>query len=200
MEARFPRVAFIATSLLWTWNLASRDDTPKPVTQPHERAQIQAWLEKSAPFAEAVKNKNKVIACTMTRYLEKPEGTATKLEFMEALHFDYDTGKTIRSICNEREHKVVKIETLEAYPTPLAAEELALATKLAKEKDERAKVLFKKYNQEQITVEALAPVISDRKNKNFGKRLAILIFSPKKKLRDTVSVTINLTDETVSVD
>jgi Cu2+-containing amine oxidase len=170
----------------------------KPVTQPQERAMIQAALEKTSEFADAVKGKKKVVASTMVRYRDKPEGAPTESEFVETLHFDYDGGKTIRTVYNLTDNKVVKLQTLEAYPTPLAEEELAEARKLAADKDERVKALLRKYKEEQITVGALAPVVSERKNKDFGKRIAILQLTPKEKLTDTVTVTVNLTDQTVS--
>jgi hypothetical protein len=198
MSLSLSGVPLIGSVILCTVALSLGAEAPKPVTQPKERAVIQEALEKSAAFAEAVKGKQKVVASTMVRYKNKPDGAATESEFVETLHFDYDTGRTIRTIYNITEKKLVQVELLEAYPTPLAVEEITEATKLAKDKHERVRALLQKYKEEKVTVEALAPVVADRKNKRFGKRLAILVMSPKEKLADTVSVTINLTDKIVS--
>jgi hypothetical protein len=194
----FSVMVLLASVILWTRAASLGADTPKAIMQSTERATVQEALEKSPAFAEAVKGKSKVVASTMVRYKDKPEGATTESEFVESLHFDYDTGKTIRTIYNNSDKKVVKIETLAAYPTPLATEEIAQAKKLAEDKDEKVKALFEKYKENQVTVNALAPVISDQTNKRFGKRLVHLAFTPKEKPSDTVSVTVNLTDKTTS--
>lgn len=198
MVPRFSGMGLIVSIILWDGAASFGADTPKTITQPQERAMIQEALERSPAFAEAIKGKQKVVASTMVRYKDKPEGAATESDFVETLHFDYDTGKTIWTIYNITDKKVVKIETLEAYPTPLAEEEITQAKKLAADKDERVKNLFQKYKENQVTVNALAPVIADKTDKRFGKRLAILVLTPKKQLGEAVSVTVNLTDKTVS--
>jgi hypothetical protein len=173
-------------------------ETPKLVTQASVRNMIQEALNQSPAFSEITRGK-KVVPSTMLRYKARPPGAPTESDFVEALHFNYDNGKTIRTIYNLTDKNVVKIDALEAYPTPLASEEIAEARKLADEKDDRARAVLRKY-RDQIAVSALAPVIADRSNKRFGKRLAILVFTPKRNPADGVTVTVNLTDKTVSRD
>ena len=158
---------------------------------------IQDVIAKSSTFAAAIKGKKKVVASTLLRFKEKDDKADSEFEFAEALHFDYDSGRTIRTLFNLTEGKAVKVEALEAYPTPLADEEFNQAITLATEKDERVSALRKKHQEADLEIQALAPVISDKKNKRFGKRLAILTFMPKTKLEESVSVTVNLTDDVV---
>lgn len=184
-----------STSLFFGTGIVA-GETSKAILQPQERAMIEGLLQNSPDFSEAVKGK-KVVASTMVRYKEKPEEAATESEFVEVLYFNYDDGNTIRAVYNLTEKKIVMIEAMEAYPTPLASEEIAQAKKLAEETNEKVKVLMRKYKNNQVAVQALAPVIADKSDKRYGKRLAILIFTPKEKLVDSVSVTVNLTDKTV---
>jgi replicative superfamily II helicase len=158
---------------------------------------LQESLEKSAEFARAVKDK-KVVASTMVRYKEKPADALREVEFAEALHFNYDDGTTIRTIFNLSRREVVKVETLEAYPTPLADEEVEQALDLAMEKSVEVRSLLEKFNRDRVKLKSLAPVIADKKDKRYGKRIAILSLMPKEVLADSVSVTVNLTEKTVS--
>src|SRR5947207_3042070 len=86
----------------------------KAVTQRNERAAIERELSKSPEFTSAAKGK-KVIASTMMTYKEKPNDSATEAEFVESLHYNYDSGKTIRTVLNRTAEKVVKVDLLDAY-------------------------------------------------------------------------------------
>jgi len=125
-------------------------------------------------------------------------GAVAASEHVETLHFDYSTGKTIVTVYDVARKKVIKLEQLAAYPTPLADEELAQAKELARARDKRVRELYAKYGEKKVTVDALTPVIASPKDKRFGKRLTILTLTPKEHLPDTVSVTVDLTDKTVS--
>jgi hypothetical protein len=197
MAASFAALCLIAGINLWFGALAPGADTPKRVTDPEERAAILDALKKDPQFAAIIGGKRKVVPSTMVRYRHRPEGAAAEAEFVKTLHFDYDTGKTIHTVYNMTEKRVTNVETLEAYPTPLAAEEKAVATKLAEAENEDVKDLFRKYKEQEVTIQALAPVIADKAHKHFGKRLAILVLSPKGNHADTVTVTVNLTDKAV---
>jgi hypothetical protein len=152
-------------------------DVPTLVTQTSLRNMIQEALNASPAFSEVAKGK-KLVPSTMIRYRATRAGATTESDLVEALHFNYDDGKTIRTLYDLTDKKVIKVDALEAYPTPLANQEIAEAKKLASEKDERAKALLQKYRDNEISVGALAPVIADRANKRFGKRLAILVLAP----------------------
>ncbi|HEY8750158.1 MAG TPA: hypothetical protein VIM11_19395 [Tepidisphaeraceae bacterium] len=174
-------------------------DAPRPLTDPIARKQVVQAIENSSQFADIVKDKSRLITSTVVHYHETLPGTRSESEIAESLHFDYATGKTIDTVYNVTQKQIVKVEAKEAYPTPLADEEVSKAKSLAAEKDDHVKALLQKYpGREQLNVQAIAPVISDRSDKRFGKRLAILMFVPKAKLGDAVSVTVNLTDGTVA--
>jgi hypothetical protein len=165
--------------------------------QPHERAWIQDLLEASPDFVRATEDKRRIIASTMTRYKDIPREAIGEAEFVEALHFDYDTGSTIRTVYNLTERRVTRIEALKSYPTPLSEEEIALATKLAIDRDDKTRELFLKSKEDKITVNALAPVIVDKTSNQFAKRIAILVFRPMEPPAEPVSVTVNLTDGSI---
>jgi hypothetical protein len=162
-----------------------------------ERGPVLKELAKSPAFAKATKGK-KVVASTVVQYASTPAGAKEPQQMIEALHFRYDDGKTLRTTYNMSTKKVTKLEALEAYPTPLAAEEVAEAKKLAQKQDKKVNDLMMKYKGPELRVQALAPVISEKKHKLFGKRLARLVLTPKKQLKDSVSVTVNLTDKKVT--
>jgi hypothetical protein len=164
-----------------------------------DHTKILKEVESSPEFVKVAKGK-KVVASTVVRYKEKPEGADSEHELVETLHFDYDDGKTIRTAYDLSSKKVVKIDLLEAYPTPLAPEEVKAAKTLAKEKDPRAKELARKYTEKELEIQTLSPVVADKKSKLYGKRLAIVILRPKAKLAETVSVKVNLTDNTLVKD
>jgi hypothetical protein len=178
-------------------------DPPKGLVKPIDPdglKELQGAVEGSSEFAELTKGK-RVVLSSLVGYSDKAAETdATASEFAEALHFNYDDGKTIRTVYNRTAKKVVKSEALSAYPTPLAGEEVAAARKLAEEKDEKVKALVANTPAGDLTVSTLAPVVSKKDHPNYGKRLAVLIYSPKGKLPETQKVLVNLTDKTVSRD
>lgn len=170
----------------------------KPL-DPDKLKDVQSRLENAADFADRVKGKRVVLASAAV-YTEKAGGADAAVEFVETLHFRYDDGKTIRTVLNLSANKVANVEELAAYPTPLAGEEVVEAKKLAEEKDEKVKAVVANTPAGNLTVSTLAPVVSDKKHANYGKRLAVVIYSPKGKLAETQKVLVNLTDKTVSRD
>ena len=189
-------------AVLWVAITAVASEPPAGLSKlldPDKLKDVQSRLENSADFADRVKGKRVVLA-SASAYTEKADGADAAIEFVETLHFRYDDGKTIRTVLNLSANKVVKVEELAAYPTPLAGNEVAEAKKLAEEKDEKVKVLVANTPAGNLTVSTLAPVVSDKKHANYGKRLAVVIYSPKGKLAETQKVLVNLTDKTVSRD
>ena len=93
----------------------------------------------------------------------------------------------------------MRVEKLEAYPTPVADPELERAKKIAKDKSE-ALAKFLREHGDNVTVSHLAPVVSDRKSALFGKRLVLLTYrtkiDPKRPDQGaSLRVEVNLTDE-----
>ena len=122
-----------ATVLALTMISDIRATDYETVSKPSEREEILKKFEESPMYTSAVEGK-KVVACKIVKYTDQPEGTNAPSEYVEALQFNYDDGKTIRTVYSVAEDAVVKVEELEAYPTPLADEELERAKELAKEK------------------------------------------------------------------
>ncbi|MEX0679685.1 MAG: hypothetical protein WD063_21630 [Pirellulales bacterium] len=159
-----------------------------------KRREIYQAVERSPEFRKATNDYKKVVATAASRILYEED---PQRDVMEVLHYRYDDGKTIRTLFNAADNKSIKTEELEAYPTPLADEELEQAKKLARSQEKRVNDLFVRHEEEEVTVRALAPVISDRKNKLYGKRLAILRYMPMGKPAEAVTVEVNLTDGVV---
>lgn len=72
------------------------------------------------------------LVATAGYHVAAPDQPAKR--FAELTHFEYEGGVTIRSTVDLTTGAVVKIEKLEAYPTPLAEEEHKRAAALAMEK------------------------------------------------------------------
>jgi len=154
---------------------------------------LVAEVRKSPEFRKAVAGKNKVVLCVR----REVTGAARGEDMVEMSFFNYNNGKTVRATIDPKEKKVVKVESFEAYPTPLAEEEKRRAEVLAKEKDDKVIDMLKKYGGE-VEFSHLAPVISNKKSPRFGKRIVILYARPKEAKGRSVMVTVDLTDEVVS--
>jgi hypothetical protein len=172
-------------------------DSPIPVRSPTDRAAIQKAMEGEPVFLKEVQGK-KVVPSTVVEYTEAPEGSKQEERFVRALFYRYDDGKSIRALLNRTTGKLVKVEVLEAYPTPPNEAEEAKAKALAIAQIEDVKALLEKYKEEGVTIEFQAPVISDRKDPRFGKRLVTVYLTPKAANAGAISVTVNLTDGTAS--
>ncbi|MFN0053560.1 MAG: hypothetical protein ACKV0T_15380 [Planctomycetales bacterium] len=116
----------------------------------------------------------------------------------EVLHFKYEGGETIRTTYDLNAHKVVKVEKLQAYPTPLAAQELTVAIEVARQNDHRVETLFGEDNESVLT-ELLVPIIADKNSPRFGHRIAKLMFRANPDAVETVSVEVDLTDSKLIV-
>lgn len=169
----------------------------RSIDSPSERMDLQKAFETAPQFRREVAGRKKVIATTMTLFSTRASPSSAEQQVVEALHFRYDDGKTIRTMFNATEQKVIRIDILEAYPTPLAGEEIEKAKELAKAKDAKIRQLIEGTPQEQLKIEFLSPVVSDKRDPRYGKRLVIVIVSSKD-APGSEKVTLNLTDETVS--
>jgi len=165
-----------------------------------DRVSILKGLQKSPEFLKAVQSKTKVVVCSMVSFRARATGALKEEPLVETMHYRYDDGVTVRTTFNTTEKKVVKVEQLPAYPTPLATEELRDARTLAQEKEPAVNALMKRYKQADLTIQTLNPVVSNRMSKLFGKRLVILLIAPKDKPEERVTVTVNLTDRTIARD
>lgn len=181
---------------LFVWNFTVLFAAPAIPATSAQRAAIDSIIRKLPEFEALVGKKNKIVASQFLLYKDD-DGGDPKSELVDTLHFDYTTGKTIQTTYNLTSKKLVAIHALAAYPTPLAETEQDLARKLARDKDERVRKLLIKYPNDRIELSELIPVISKPNHKHFGKRLVILFYRPMDNVEDTVSVTVNLTDETV---
>src|SRR5262245_5075385 len=103
-------------------------DEPRPPLTKKEKAEVFKLIEESKEFKEAASGKKKVVPASAWSYREK-DGKR-EVEFVETLHFNYNNNQTIRTLYNRTDKRVVRVESLEAYPTPLADEELERAKKI----------------------------------------------------------------------
>jgi hypothetical protein len=172
-------------------------DSPIPIRSPTERAAIQKALEGEPVFLKEVQGK-RVVPSTMVEYTEAPEGSKQEETFVRALFYRYDDGKSIRALWNRTTGKLVKVDVLEAYPTPLNEAEEARSRGIAIAQIEEFKALLEKSREESVTFEFQAPVISDRKDPRFGKRLVTVYLTPRAANAGAISATVNLTDGTAS--
>lgn len=163
--------------------------------------EILPQLKKSPEYTKATRDK-KVVFCTLaTRRASADDAVADQPRtLVEALLFNYTDGLTIRATYNPEKKTVLKVEKLEAYPTPLAVSEIENARTLAKAKCPRAGKLFSKYTEAELDIRPLAPVMAEKDNPRYGQRIVVLFIGPIEKLEETVSVTVNLTSETVLED
>jgi len=159
--------------------------------QPPARETILGWMQKSPEFAREATGK-KLVLCSVVRYAADPAAGLPQ-DIVEAVHYRYDDGVTLRTVCTPADRKVVEVEALTAYPTPLAPEEIEAARALAREKDAVLQKILAEGGT--LAVETVALVMAERSNKLFGKRLAVVIARPK--TGAPVWVTVNLTDRTI---
>jgi hypothetical protein len=160
---------------------------------PETQGAILSIMTKAPEFVKATKGTKKLVVCSMVQFTAK-RGELKGKQIVQALHYDYDKGMTIRTTLDSQGKKVVRLEKLEAYPTPLAPSELRRAVKLASEHSPSFKSAMNKYKEDDRNVEAMVPVVSDRKSKLFGKRLVSVRVVPREHPEKSVAVTVNLTD------
>lgn len=194
----------VVTAVVFAFGPAGAADPPKDLLRLADKDKVKAYrdeVERAAEFGDRLANKRVVLAA-MVGYKRKVDdkADAAASEVVETLHYDYDRGKTVRTVYDLTAKKVVKSDLLEAHPTPLAVDEVTAAKQLAQEKDAKVAALLAKHGADQVTVSTLAPVVSDKKHPNYGKRLAVLIYSPAGKLTESRRVTVNLSDKSVVPD
>jgi hypothetical protein len=196
-------VTLTAGVLFFTCAVVQAQHTERLETK-EQRQPFLAKVEASPEFKELSQAKKdpRLVVANVVKYTID-EGKDKSL-MVEVLHFKYEGGVTIRSLYDVRQEKVVKVEPLHAYPTPLAGEEVKEAIRLAKEQSRQVRELYPVSKgpetpgkKDQPTVEALAPVISDPERPNYAHRLVLLTFIPRSEKTPSVSVQVDLTDKKV---
>ena|SRR5262245_15276968 len=189
-------ILFVAVSFVSLATAGAQD--PRSELTGAERTALLKEVAASKEFATAIKESKKVVPVRVRTYTEAVDGKP-EARFAEVLHFNYADGRTIRTVYNRTDGRIVRVESLEAYPTPLADSELARAKQIAEKSEARAE--FVRRNGDRVEVTYLAPVIADPKHPLFGKRLVTLIYrtkaDPKQadQTADSLNVQVNLTDE-----
>jgi hypothetical protein len=166
------------------------------VLSPKAQEPILKVLTASPQFLKVTEGTKKMVVCSVVQYTGK-RGELKGKPLAQAMHYRYDDGVTVRTTLNLADKKVVRVERLVAYPTPLAPVERREALALAQEKSPEVKALLEKYKEEERSVEVLVPVVSQRDNRLFGKRLVSLRVVPNARPEDSAAVMVNLTDRTV---
>ena len=122
-----------------------------------------------------------------------PTEQSPEREIVEMLHFDYSDGRTVRSRVDLTNKKVLKVERLAAYPTPLAEEELRKAISLARDLAPAVNALYQE-DTAKVKVEPLVPTIADPNDPRFGRRIVDLNFRLERK---NARVSVDLTTGTI---
>jgi len=168
--------------------------------------------EERKPYLEAEKNstdfkddaggeaagKSKMPVCSMVEY---PAGDG-KPAVVAILRYRYDDGATLRTKIDVATKKVLSVEKLTLYPTPLAGEEIAEAIRLARAKSPAVDKIYKEAANDPV-LGYLVPIVSDSKNPKYGHRLVLLSVSPKAPADPEalpprrVTVRVDLTNESV---
>jgi hypothetical protein len=198
------RISFVGIGLAVAWLTVHRAAAdPTSVQRSFKPGELQALLARieSSPElrqAAAAKTDSRLYFASAAKY-EIQEDKGALREIAQVLYFKYEGGVTIRVTWDLQAGKVINLETLEAYPTPLAAEEQAAAIQLAREKNDLIRQRFGTTKAKDIEIEVLNTVISNPEDPRYGHRMVLLTFSHKKGKPTTVTVEVDLTQKTVSL-
>ena len=164
-----------------------------PLT-PRERAAVIAAIE-AAPSHRAASLRPRdarMFATKVWAYRIKGADRPAR-RLAEVAHFKYDGGQTIRTTYDLDGKRVLKVETLDAYPTPLAPAELTAAVDLAKELVPAVKALYAKQG-DKVRTDVLVPVVADKASPLFGHRTVHMTFRATAGGDGGVTVELDLTD------
>jgi hypothetical protein len=163
-----------------------------------QRMDVIRRIEASDEFrkATAAQADRRLEFANITTYTVKPKDGPER-QYVQTLHFKYDGGRTVRTTYDLTANRVVKIESLEAYPTPLSPGEVTRAVNLAREKSDRVRAILTLHG-DKANIQHLAPVIADRADRRFGHRLVILTVRGPKDVTETATVEVDLTAQTVA--
>lgn len=125
-------------------------------------------------------------------YESEPEGGRQRT-LAEVLYFKYEGGITIRVQIDLDSLAVQQVEALEAYPTPLSPEEEAQAVSLARENSEAVRSLLARSGEDEVDVEMLNPVISNRDDPRYGHRIVYVTFRRNTGNPESAMVEVDLT-------
>lgn len=194
------RLAVLASTVAMTLIACLASSAVKQVTL--EADQLTAFREKiesSEEFRKAVawKTDSRLVFVGATRYAVE-DAAPERASVVEAVYYKYEGGITIRAT-TDAEGKLLKLEELEAYPTPLTPEEQSEAVRLANEKSEEVRAISTGTPQGELVIEVLAPVVADPADPRYGHRLVLLTFYPQSSRARSVMVEVDLTQRTVRV-
>jgi hypothetical protein len=162
-----------------------------------DRSALKRVVEEHPRFKRAAEatTDRRIYLTSIWAYSMVLEGNLTRRAEVE--HFKYEGGVTIRTHVDMLPSlSVINVESLPAYPTPLAADELSEAVKLAREGIVRVKALYE--SAPEPTVRSIVVLIADRDSPRFGHRIVVLSFTKRNGRDETVSVEVDLTARTVT--
>jgi hypothetical protein len=110
-------------------------------------------------------------------------------QLVETIHYVYGSGETIKTIVDENTGRVQALEAKVAYPTPLTADELKGAIKIART-EPKVEALFGG-GEDKVRVTHLSPVYPNPSHPFHRQRIVILQMQSAGGLK--VSATVNLT-------
>lgn len=156
---------------------------------------LQAILRQSRRFSEAIRQKSKQpLLLIQVRTFSDSQKGGKKPHFAETVHFKYEGGITVRSTVDLQKKKVIKVERLEAYPTPLIKKEEERAIRLARAQIPVVEGLYGN-KKNKVRAQVLVPIVSDRKHRLFGHRLVRITFRPQRFSSNSLTVRVDLTED-----
>jgi hypothetical protein len=200
----FRRFSFLGIALVIAWLAGHRAEAdPTTVQQRFRSGEMQAMLtkiENSPEFrqATAAKTDSRLYFASAAKYETREDDGAVR-ETAQVLYYKYEGGVTIRVTWDLKAGAVTNVETLEAYPTPLAEAERSAAILLAKEQNDLIRQRFVNSKAKDVEIEVLNPVISNPEDPRYGHRMVLLTFFHKKGKPATVTVEVDLTRKTVNL-
>lgn len=150
-------------------------------------------LEADAAFARAAATRadDRLVLVGATRYRAADD----EKELVELLYFKYEGGVTVRAALDPRTGRVVEVESLKAFPAPLADEEYAEAVRLAREQNGPVRDLVARQRGPALGVHVVPVVISDPNDPRYGHRIVLVTHYVKAGGGPSILVEVDLTQK-----
>jgi Cu2+-containing amine oxidase len=169
-----------------------------PLT-PQERSRIVSLVE-NAPEVKHIEssrtNPRRVLVSVSA--VRSKVGDATR-RIATVLQYEYEGGKTIRTVVDVDNAQVKDVKQFTAYPTPFAPEERLEAASLAARKLPEIRELLEQ--QPSAPYDIMPTAISERTSPKYGHRIARVIFYRTTNGRKVpIQVDVDLTDRSATLD
>ncbi|MBL8851846.1 MAG: hypothetical protein JNG89_19395 [Planctomycetaceae bacterium] len=190
------RMCWLGAMIVIAQNSALSADPAALLADPAERAAIVSSVGKT-PAVEEYKQGKRVLLCALAPLADSgSNATDAAAGLIEALYYRYDDGTTLKATFDPASNATTAV-VLEAYPTPLADEEFQKALEVADSQLAAFKAVRAGRTDDEVVVDYLVPIYSNRTSPLFGKRVVILTAYPTGAPEKRIQATVNLSDETL---